>query len=108
MPLQVLPAAGAADMYRCAVIERRAYATYPASKILFPGPLPADVLTKRGKELEARCEQPDSFFFKVVDTESESEEEQMIAFSIWYGSFICAVVTQGQELISSMNKQDGL
>lgn len=84
MPLQVLPISGPADFYRFAVVERHAYDTYPSNKILFPGPFPPDVLVTRGKELQAQCEEPNTFCFKVVDEETkEDDEQQMIAFSKW-------------------------
>lgn len=70
-------------MYRCAAIERKAYGTYPSNEILFPGPFPADVLVARGEELEAQCEEPSTFFFKVVDTDREEKEEEILAFSKW-------------------------
>lgn len=82
MPLQVLPAMGPEDMYRCAVIENRAYGTYASNAILFPGPFPPDVLVTRGQEMQEQCEQPGSFCFKVVDTDLEGDE-QMIAFAKW-------------------------
>lgn len=90
MPLQVLPAKGPADMYRCAVTERHTYDTYPANGVLFPGPFPADVLVTRGKELEAQCNNDDGgigscFFFKVVDTDLD----EIVAFSKW--SVFCVV-----------------
>lgn len=84
MPLKVLPVEGAADYYRCAVIENRAYGTYSSNAILFPGPFPADVLDKRGEELQALSEEPGHFCFKVVDTDIDEGDEQMIAFSKWF------------------------
>lgn len=98
MPLQVLPVDGPADTYRCAVIENHAYGTYSSNDILFPGPFAPDALVTRGKELQGECAAPNTFFFKVVDTDIEEEEgaegavgqqqQRMIAFSKWFVLFI--------------------
>ncbi|KAF3761774.1 hypothetical protein M406DRAFT_281853 [Cryphonectria parasitica EP155] len=83
MPLKVLPA-GKADMYRAAVIERHAYAPLKTNDILFPGPLLADSLKYRAGDLEKEVEEPNVFWFKVVDTDIEGDEsEQTISVAKW-------------------------
>lgn len=78
MVLQVLPTEEA-DMYRSAVIENAAYTPSDTNEILFPGPFPPDVLEHRANELKAQSKEPNTFCFKVIDTELEGE--QMISFA---------------------------
>lgn len=87
MVLQVLPAEEA-DMYRSAVIENEAYKVSATNDILFPGPFPPDVLEHRANELTAQSKEPNTFCFKVIDTELEGE--QMISFTKWYVTSIFA------------------
>lgn len=82
MPLQVFPA-GDADMYRAAVIEHDAYKPLRANDILFPGPFPSDVLHIRAEELKEDARGSQTFCLKVIDTEIEDGDEQMIAFAKW-------------------------
>lgn len=82
MPLQVLPA-GEADMYRSAVIEHTAYSALEANHVLFPGPLPPDILKYRAEDFKKEAEDPRTFWYKVVDTEIE-DNEQSLAFAKWY------------------------
>lgn len=81
MVLQVLPAEEA-DMYRSAVIEHEAYKRLETNQILFPGPFPPDVLEHRANELKAQSKDPNTFCYKVIDTEVEGE--QIISFAKWY------------------------
>lgn len=81
MVLKVLPAEDC-DQYRSAVIEHDAYKPLETNQILFPGPFPPDVLKHRASELKAQSNEPNTFCYKVIDTELEGE--QMIAFSKWY------------------------
>lgn len=82
MSLQVLPA-GEADMYRAAVVERAAYSPLEANGILFPGPLPPDILKYRAEGFRKEAEDPKTFWYKVVDTELEADG-QSVAFAKWY------------------------
>lgn len=70
-------------MYRAAVIEHDAYKPLRANDILFPGPFPPDVLHIRAEELKEDAGNSQTFCFKVIDTEIEDGEEQMIAFAKW-------------------------
>lgn len=83
MPLQVLPA-GDADMYRSAVIEHKAYSPLTSNAVLFPGPFPPGVLDFRAEDLRKSIEEPNTFWFKVVDTELPEGDDQIIALSKWY------------------------
>ncbi|ROW03634.1 hypothetical protein VPNG_07198 [Cytospora leucostoma] len=83
MVLKILPAEEA-DMYRSAVIEHDAYAHLNTNDILFPGPLPPNVLELRAEEMKSQAREPNAFCFKVIDTELE-EGEQMISFAKWQG-----------------------
>lgn len=83
MPLQVLPA-GDADMYRSAVIEHKAYSPLASNAVLFPGPFPPGVLDFRAEDLRKSTKEPNTFWFKVVDTELPEGDEQTIALSKWY------------------------
>lgn len=84
MPLELQPAVEA-DMYRAAVIERVAYSPLETNSILFPGPFPPDILNYRAEGWKKQAKEPGTSCFKVVDTELP-EEEQLIAFSLWYVS----------------------
>lgn len=81
MPLKLLPAE-ATDMYRSAYIQREAFSPLASTPILFPGPMPSDVLDRRAEELIEEAMDPKTFWFKVVDTELE-DREQAIAFAKW-------------------------
>lgn len=72
-------------MYRSAVIEQEAYTVFPTNKILFPGPLPPDVLKHRAEDFKKEAKEPNNFFFKVVDTDLEGDEK-MIASAKWHES----------------------
>lgn len=82
MPLELRPAEDA-DMYRAAVVERAAYSPLETNAILFPGPFPADILKYRAAGWKKEAQAPGTSCFKVVDTELP-EDEQLIAFSVWY------------------------
>lgn len=82
MPLQLLPAEGLADMHRGAVIEKLAYDPYPSNRILFPGPFAPEALEKRAEELYDQSKEPNTLWYKVVDTDLEGDE-QIIAISKW-------------------------
>lgn len=81
MVLKVSPAEDA-DMYRSAVIEHEAYKPLETNQILFPGPFPPDVLEHRANELKAQSHEPNTFCYKVTDTELEGEKT--ISFAKWY------------------------
>lgn len=87
MVLKVLPAEET-DMYRSAVIEHEAYKRLETNQILFPGSLPPDVLDRRADELKAQSKEPNTFYYKVIDTELEGE--QRISFAKWYVDSISA------------------
>ena len=73
-------------MHRSAVIEHEAYQSLETNQILFPGPFPPDVLEHRANELKTQSSEPNTFCYKVIDTELDGE--QMISFAKWYaGSF---------------------
>lgn len=84
MALKLLPAEEA-DMYHSAVIEHDAYVSLKTNDILFPGPLPPNVLELRAEELKGQAKEPNTFCFKVIDTELEGE--QMISFAKWQVSY---------------------
>lgn len=90
MPLQVLPA-GDADMYRSAVIEHNAYSPLASNAILFPGPFPPGVLEFRAADFKKNAKEPNTFWFKVVDTELKGDE-QIIALSKWYRNRVPTII----------------
>jgi len=86
MPLKLLPAV-AADAYRVAEIEHAAYAPAAFSRLMFPGPLPDNILELRGAELAAELEaDATTRWWKVVDTDlgPEDHPRSLIAFAKWH------------------------
>lgn len=79
MPLEVHPGRDE-DAPRFAEIEHQAYKDNPMSPILFPGPFPGDVLTKRAEALvENKKNDPQIRWFKVIDTDTN----EMLGWAQW-------------------------
>ncbi|KAI1265912.1 acyl-CoA N-acyltransferase [Xylariaceae sp. FL1019] len=75
-----------ADALRSAEIERLAYAPLATTAVLFPGPMPADVMNHRAAELAKLLrDDPTCRWLKVVETDIEPNEtnDQMIGFAQW-------------------------
>lgn len=79
MPLEVQPAVDD-DAPRLAEIENLAYKDNPLSPILFPGPFPEDILTKRAEGLvQNKNKDPQVRWAKVVDTDTN----EVIGWAQW-------------------------
>ncbi|TDZ54658.1 hypothetical protein CTRI78_v006120 [Colletotrichum trifolii] len=80
MPIDVQPVF-AADLRRCAEIEHAAFGESPYNRILFPGPMPDNILDIRAEGLAKELrEDPTVRMFKAVDTDLEGDEA-IVAFS---------------------------
>ncbi|PNP84265.1 hypothetical protein FNYG_02419 [Fusarium nygamai] len=83
MPLKVLPATEA-DAHRAAAIESVAYGPSPVGAVLFPGGRSSESSTRVADLIADLRKDAACRWAKVVDTDIEKEEDQMIAFAMWY------------------------
>ncbi|KAF9776158.1 hypothetical protein IL306_005689 [Fusarium sp. DS 682] len=83
MPLQVLPASEA-DAHRALAIEEVAYGPSPVGAVLFPGGRTDDSNARVAGLIESLHKNAVCRWAKVVDTDIDNDEDQMIAFAEWY------------------------
>ncbi|UQC76631.1 CPSF A subunit region [Colletotrichum lupini] len=82
MPIEIQPVLES-DLRRCAEIEKLAFSGSPLDPVLFPGPMPEDIMGIRAEELAKQFREDTTVrFHKAVDTEL-SGDEAIIAWSKW-------------------------
>jgi hypothetical protein len=83
MPLKVLPATEA-DAHRAAAIEMVAYGPSPVGGVLFPGGRTSESSTRVADLIDSLQKDAACRWAKAIDTDIGKEEDQMIAFAMWY------------------------
>ncbi|KAF4778702.1 acetyltransferase [Colletotrichum scovillei] len=82
MPIEIQPVLES-DLRRCAEIEKLAFSGSPLDPVLFPGPMPEDMMGIRAEELAKQFREDTTVrFHKAVDTDL-SGDEAIIAWSKW-------------------------
>lgn len=83
MPLKVAPATEA-DAHRAAAIETVAYGPSPVGAVLFPGGRTSESSTRVADLIASLRKDAACRWAKVIDNDIKEEEDQMIAFAMWY------------------------
>lgn len=83
MTLKVLQATEA-DAPRAAAIETMAYGPNPLDSVLFPGPRTSGPSTRASDLVDILQNSPACRWAKVVDTNIGENEDEMVAFAMWY------------------------